>query len=68
MWDECSQVVGCTHLSDKELHIMIGVGTMVTLGSIDGVMVSTLAWNARDAGSIPALGTIYPVFITPTTE
>ena len=30
-------------------------------------MVSTVAWNARDVGSIPALGTIFPIFITPTT-
>ena len=30
-------------------------------------MVSTLAWNGRDVGSIPALGTIFPIFITPTT-
>ena len=28
---------------------------------------STLAWNARDVGSIPALSTIFPIFITPTT-
>ena len=25
---------------------------------------TTLAWNAKDAGSIPALGTIFPFFIT----
>ena len=28
---------------------------------------STLAQNARDVGSIPALGTIFPIFVTPTT-
>ena len=27
-------------------------------------MVSTLAWNARDVGLVPALGTIFPIFIT----
>ena len=26
---------------------------------------STLGWNVRDAGSIPALGTMFPIFITP---
>ena len=40
---------------------------MVTAGSLDGLMVSTLARNARDVGSIPALGTIFPIFITPMT-
>ena len=29
---------------------------------------STLAWNARDVGSVPALGTIFPIFITPAAE
>ncbi len=28
---------------------------------------STLARNARDVGSSPALGTEFPIFITPTT-
>ena len=28
---------------------------------------STLAQNIRDVGSIPALGTLFPVFITPIT-
>ena len=27
---------------------------------------STLAWNARDVGSIPGLGTLFPIFITHT--
>ena len=30
-------------------------------------MVNTLAQNARDVGAIPALGTIFPIFITLTT-
>ena len=29
-------------------------------------MVSSLARNARDVGSIPALGEIFSIFITPT--
>ena len=32
--------------------------------SLGGVMVGTLAGNARDVVSIPALGTIAPIFIT----
>ena len=28
---------------------------------------SILAWNGRDVGLIPALGTIFPIFIAPTT-
>ena len=30
-------------------------------------MVSTLTWNARDVGLIPALGAIFSIFITPMT-
>ena len=40
---------------------------MVISGSLGGVLLSTLAWNARDVGSIPGLGTVFPIFITPTT-
>ena len=53
--------------SGKELHRQVGVGTVVTSGSLGGVMVNIPAWNARDVGSIPSLGTIFPIFITPTT-
>ena len=27
-------------------------------------MITTLAQNARDVGSIPALGTLFPIFLT----
>ena len=37
---------------------------VLTAGNLGGVMVSTLAQNARDVGSIPALGAIFPSFIT----
>ena len=30
-------------------------------------MVNTFAWNARDMGLPPTLGTIFPIFITPMT-
>ena len=52
--------------TDLSSHIQVAVGTVVTVGSLGGVMVSTLARNARDVGSIPTLGTILPIFIIPT--
>ena len=38
---------------------------MVASGNLGSVMVSTQVRNARDVGSIPALGAIFPIFITP---
>ena len=38
------------------------MGMVVTSGSLWGVMISTLAWNVKDVGSIPALGTMFPNF------
>ena len=49
MW---MSVIVCTDLSGKESPRQVGVGTEVTSGSLGGVMVSTLAGNARDVGSI----------------
>ena len=42
---------------------------VVTSGNLDGGMVSTLVlvWNAKDVGSIPTLGAIFPIFLTTTT-
>ena len=60
-------VVVCTDLSGKKLHIQVGAGTVVTSGSLCSVMVSTLARNSRGVDSIPAVGAILPIFITPTT-
>ena len=37
----------------------VGVGRVVTLGSLDGVMVPSLAWNARDVGLNLSVGTIF---------
>ena len=36
----------------------------MTSGSQDGVMVSALALHAKDEGSIPTLGAMFPIFIT----
>ena len=38
---------------------------VVTSGRLGGDMVSTLDQKARYAGSIPTLGAIFPIFITP---
>ena len=61
-----SEVV-CTDLSGKEPHRQAGMGTVLTSGSLGGVMISTLAWSGRDVGSINALDTLFPMFITPMT-
>ena len=45
----------------------MGVGIVVTSGKSTLCNGSTLAWNARDVGLSPVLGTIFPIFITPTT-
>ena len=60
-------VVVCIYLSGKELHRQVGVDKVDTLGSLDGVMVSTLAQNVRDVGLIPPLCAILPIVITTTT-
>ena len=61
-------VVVCTDLSGKEQYRQVGLDRVVTSGNIGGVVVSTLVWNARSVGVIPALGTIIPIFITPTND
>ena len=37
---------------------------VVVLGNLGGVIVKALVWNARCVGSIPALGAVFPIFIT----
>ena len=56
-------VVGCTDLSGKELHRQVGLSSVVTAGSLDGVMVSTMTRNVRAVGSISALGAIFPISV-----
>ena len=41
------------------------MGTWVTPRSLGDLMDSILARDASNMGSIPALGTIFPIFITP---
>ena len=57
-------VVVCTDLSDMKSHRQEGVGTVVTSESLGGVMISTLARNARHVDSLSTLGTIFPIFVT----
>ena len=47
-------------IAGNALHRQVGVGRVVTPGSLGGVMISTQAQNARDVGSIP---TIFPIVI-----
>ena len=39
------------------------MGRVLTTESLGGVMVSTLAQNARDVGSIPDLGALFPIYV-----
>ena len=57
----------CLELHYCNSKLQVGVGIVVTSGSLGGVMVSTLVWNTRDVASILILGTIFPIFITPMT-
>ena len=57
-------VVVCTDILGEEAHRQRVVGKVLTLGSLGGVMVSTLAQNARDISSIRALSATFPNFIT----
>ena len=61
-----TSVVVCTDLSGKKPHGQVGMGIVMTSGSLGCIMFSTLAQNARDVDSIPALGIVLPIFITPT--
>ena len=55
----------CTDLSGKEQYIQVGMERVVTSGRLGGVMISTHTRNARDVGSIPALGVIFRIFHYP---
>ena len=57
-----TSVVDFTNVSGKKPHRQVGVGILVISRSLGGEMVITL--HARDVGSIPILGTIFPIFIT----
>ena len=58
--------VGCTDVSGKQLHRQVDMYLGVTSGKPMWCNCSILAQYARDMGSIPALGTIFPIVNTPT--
>ena len=61
-------VVVCTDLSSKEPHRQVGVGTVVSdIREPTRCNGCTLTWNCTGVGSIPPLGKIFPIFITPMT-
>ena len=51
-------------VTDNEPHRQEGVDMMVLSCSIGAVMVSTLAQNGRDVGSIPTLDPICHILVT----
>ena len=57
-------VVVCTDLRQGAAHTG-GRGYSGDIREPTWCNGSTLAWNARDVSSSPALGTIFPIFITP---
>ena len=59
----CELIAVCTDLSGKEPHRQVGVGKMVTSGSLGGVMVGILARNASDVSLIAALGAMFTIFV-----
>ena len=51
--------------SEARSHIDRWVWRMgMTSRDVGSVIVSTLTWNARGAGSNPALGAVFPISIT----
>ena len=48
------------------VHRQVGMDIEVTSGKPMWCNGSILARNARDVGSSPALGIIFPIFVTPT--
>ena len=61
-------VVVWTDLSGRVPHRHVGKNGVLLLGSLGGLMNSTLTQNARDVASIHALGGIFPILITPMTK
>ena len=47
--------------------VVVYLERVLTLGNLGDLMLSTLAQNAINVGSIPALGTIFLIFITSMT-
>ena len=57
--------VVCTDLSGKEPHKEVDIDRVIASGSLGGVIVSSVARTAKELGSIPTLGAIFPTFTLP---
>ena len=66
VFDAGFQSVSPIHVHRIVVSRYLGIRIVVASGSLCGVVVNMLAWNARDVGLIPALSTIFPMFIIPT--
>ena len=64
--DQYRGVVDLWRWSVREV-LQVGIRWMATSVNVGGVVVITLAQNAKDVCSIAARGTIFPIFITLTT-
>ena len=62
-----TSVVVCTDVSGNEPVRQVSVVRVIALGSLGGIMVSTLLRNAKGVGSNPSLETLFPTCINPTT-
>ena len=60
-------VVVCTDLCGKALHRQVGVGIVVTSGSLRCVMVAHWPGMPEIWVQIPALGIVFPIFVIPMT-
>ena len=63
----CFRALTGNSVVGKELHIHVGMGINGDIREPMWCNGSTLAQNARDMGSILALCTIFPIYITPMT-
>ena len=59
--------VVCTNPSSQDSHRYVSVGRVMISRNQGGVMIITQDQNARGMGSNPAIGSIFPLFITPIT-
>ena len=57
----CISLIVCADLSGKEPPKQVSLCRMVTSENLGGVMVSILAHNARELGSVPDLDAIFPI-------
>ena len=59
-------MVACFDLSGKDSHRQVDVNRVMTSGSLGGVMISILSWNAKGVGLNPVYAQ-YFLFPSPMT-